>query len=414
MAKGHCMCGREFYLVKGHLPSHKIPRSGGLECAGSGTLPMRPMMSMPGRQGIHDPIAPKKRKNNTSKKGGWKRPEIFHQHLEGRAQFDFDKSRIVLSGKVLSSRTPSEHFALYLEVPKGDTRFPVDGSYNGIDLSFSENSEINGYEVSGGGENYRYAGTLTPMDGEESISTIGKLVLFKTYTNSINISNHSTVIVGKSESFRSPFWQPDKSSKRDKFVTTILKILLVAGIIKMRNMFVTPTAHKIGLIGSCAFVFIETFWISLTSGFKELGHSSFAQWWANAIFLPFSLVHYRSTISSPILRVLFFPLNIWMLEIVEGYLLMLLFTRNIAWEYKGKHALFHGTITSNYFLPWAFLGLVVEFLHGHVDFESLVGSGGVLEIVGDIRLLSAVAVLTAILAPTLNPSTLARYLTQNK
>eukprot|EP00520_Triparma_pacifica_P016048 CAMPEP_0118666872 /NCGR_PEP_ID=MMETSP0785-20121206/19462_1 /TAXON_ID=91992 /ORGANISM="Bolidomonas pacifica, Strain CCMP 1866" /LENGTH=172 /DNA_ID=CAMNT_0006561243 /DNA_START=261 /DNA_END=775 /DNA_ORIENTATION=+ len=62
------------------------------------------------------------------------------------------------------------------------------------------------------------------------------------------------------------------------------------------------------------------------------------------------------------LKVVLFPFNIWWLEIVEGYILLFIFGRNVAWEYRGKFAYFHGTITLEYYPLWLGLGLVLEVL----------------------------------------------------
>ena len=61
-------------------------------------------------------------------------------------------------------------------------------------------------------------------------------------------------------------------------------------------------------------------------------------------------------------RALLFPLNIWALEIVEGYALIYLYGYNPAWEYRGDDALFHGTIKLSYWRYWLPMGLVLEYL----------------------------------------------------
>jgi len=62
------------------------------------------------------------------------------------------------------------------------------------------------------------------------------------------------------------------------------------------------------------------------------------------------------------LRIAAFPFNIWWLEIIEGYIIMFLFGKNVAWEYRGKAAFFHGNITLEYYAPWLGLGLVLELI----------------------------------------------------
>jgi hypothetical protein len=47
---------------------------------------------------------------------------------------------------------------------------------------------------------------------------------------------------------------------------------------------------------------------------------------------------------------------------VEGYILIYIFSKNIAWEYKGWDAYFNGNIKLQYYLPWLGLGLILELL----------------------------------------------------
>lgn len=64
---------------------------------------------------------------------------------------------------------------------------------------------------------------------------------------------------------------------------------------------------------------------------------------------------------SPLIRVLIMPLNVWLLEIIEGYAIMFVFNgKNVAWEYKGWDTLFHGNIKGQYILNWWGLGIAVE------------------------------------------------------
>ena len=134
----------------------------------------------------------------------------------------------------------------------------------------------------------------------------------------------------------------------------------------------TTPLHRAGaVIGAFLFVVIETFWITITTeddagnvkitGWTgELGHSSYAQFWSNVIFTPLILFLYRAVVTHPFLRVILFPVNIWLLEIIEGYVIMFLFGRNVAWEYRGTDAFFHGNIKLGYTIPWVSLGGVVE------------------------------------------------------
>lgn len=51
------------------------------------------------------------------------------------------------------------------------------------------------------------------------------------------------------------------------------------------------------------------------------GHTTFEQWWMNIIYAPILIHLYHDIISPWYLRVALFPFNIWLLEIIEGYVL---------------------------------------------------------------------------------------------
>jgi hypothetical protein len=167
----------------------------------------------------------------------------------------------------------------------------------------------------------------------------------------------------------SPFFQP--STQLTRYVAAGYKAAFLMELV-IAYMNLTNDLHRAGaVIGALMFVIIETFWVTITSEDKagnvtitgwtgKLGHSSFAQFWSNVIFTPLILFLYRDIVTNPILRVLLFPFNIWLLEIIEGYVIMFLFGKNVAWEYRGNDAYFHGNIKLGYTGPWIALGLVVE------------------------------------------------------
>ena len=97
-------------------------------------------------------------------------------------------------------------------------------------------------------------------------------------------------------------------------------------------------------------------------------------------------------------RVFLFPFSIWTHEIITGYLIMFIFGRNVAWEYIGPDAVFHGNVRlfwvsgrivarkgryifSPHSLPprtsfqqypfWVVLGSIVELLYARVDVAAL-------------------------------------------
>ena len=87
-----------------------------------------------------------------------------------------------------------------------------------------------------------------------------------------------------------------------------------------------------------------------------------AQFLANVLLLPFFFTLYPLLLNSSVLRVILFPLFIWSLEIIEGYVLIFMFGKNIAWTYSGKDAFFNGNIKLGYFKLWLILGVFYEIL----------------------------------------------------
>lgn len=156
-----------------------------------------------------------------------------------------------------------------------------------------------------------------------------------------------------------------------RYVAAAYKSIFLMELVCAYLEFTTPLHRAGGLIGALLFVIIETSWVTITTednagnvtitGWTgELGHSSYAQFWSNVIFTPLILFLYRAMVPNPVLRILLYPINIWLLEIVEGYIIMFLFGRNVAWEYRGADAYCHGNIKLGYTAPWVGLGMAVE------------------------------------------------------
>ncbi|KAF9972435.1 hypothetical protein BGZ73_004438 [Actinomortierella ambigua] len=130
------------------------------------------------------------------------------------------------------------------------------------------------------------------------------------------------------------------------------------------------------------------------------GHTTIHQFVMNVFYIPILVHGYHAVIHNTYLRILLFPFNIWLLEIIQGYTLMYLLGYNAAWTYRGefdpswisfamvtreafpgmntdtslsvypmavfdnlgKDALFHGTIKLWYVHHWLMFGAVLELL----------------------------------------------------
>ena len=92
------------------------------------------------------------------------------------------------------------------------------------------------------------------------------------------------------------------------------------------------------------------------------GHTSWEQFWANILYIPVVFPLYYKYIKSPFLRVILFPIFVWLMEIIEGYSLMGMYGYNPAWSYFGKWAFFNGNINLSYVFSWLMSGIVMELL----------------------------------------------------
>ncbi|KAF9546938.1 hypothetical protein EC957_009103 [Mortierella hygrophila] len=66
------------------------------------------------------------------------------------------------------------------------------------------------------------------------------------------------------------------------------------------------------------------------------GHTTVHQYIMNVFYIPILIHSYHAVIGSTALRILLFPLNIWLLEMIQGYTLIYLIGYNAAWTYRGK------------------------------------------------------------------------------
>ena len=122
----------------------------------------------------------------------------------------------------------------------------------------------------------------------------------------------------------------------------------------------TPTQNKLyGILGAFLFSVIESCFTKLSDG---KAHTTVHQWVMNALVLPWYLCGFLDATESAgyglLAKALLFPFVIWLLEILQGYSLQILFNGvNPAWEYLSKDSLFHGNIRLMYFPLWVLLGL---------------------------------------------------------
>lgn len=131
---------------------------------------------------------------------------------------------------------------------------------------------------------------------------------------------------------------------------------------------------------------ISIAWNELCQGsVGRIPHTTFEQFIVNLIFSgPFFLIYYaifnenendNNNENNPLqfilphkwghielLRCILIPMLIWGLEIVEGFLLIAMYGWNPAWIYRGRDALFLGTICLEHAKYWIGLGFIMEII----------------------------------------------------
>lgn len=94
-------------------------------------------------------------------------------------------------------------------------------------------------------------------------------------------------------------------------------------------------------------------------------YTSLAQFLGNVLYMPVLVDVYGDFFqSSPTLYVLLFPVNIWLLEIIQGIAIRWIWGRNVAWCYADyADELLGGLIRIGHALWWWGLGLLLWFFY---------------------------------------------------
>ena len=111
------------------------------------------------------------------------------------------------------------------------------------------------------------------------------------------------------------------------------------------------------LLLSLAYSFVE---YNFTFFERGKAYTSLAQFLANVVYMPVLVDLYGHFLQNPILYVLLFPANIWLLEIVQGTAIHWIYGRNVAWCYADyADELFGGLIRLGHAIWWWGLGAVL-------------------------------------------------------
>jgi len=119
-----------------------------------------------------------------------------------------------------------------------------------------------------------------------------------------------------------------------------------------------PLSTKL-LTTACALVY-SCMEYTFTTIERSKGYTSFAQFFSNIIYIPVLLMVYPHFITSRAVYVLFFPMNIYALEIIQHFLIIKpIWGFNAAWNYKDySDELLGGVIRTGHAPAWWGLGVI--------------------------------------------------------
>ncbi|EER05030.1 hypothetical protein Pmar_PMAR009209 [Perkinsus marinus ATCC 50983] len=149
----------------------------------------------------------------------------------------------------------------------------------------------------------------------------------------------------------------------------------------------TDDTEKIrSVCGAVIYAFIESAYLTFHEGHFN---STFAQFWCNIWYHPIVMDVYRRAaipaltaflldrsdllrfhfdhdplVLASVLAVCLMPINIWCLEAVQGYLIILLYGENIAWDYSySKFSFAGGNCNLAMVVEWLVFGLALERIY---------------------------------------------------
>ncbi|KAG0031396.1 hypothetical protein BGZ81_001304 [Podila clonocystis] len=162
-------------------------------------------------------------------------------------------------------------------------------------------------------------------------------------------------------------------SQKNEHPITPFGYVFIAAVATLWLVFTSPAVKFQCLVGAGLFSCTEYTFYTMTvedpDGTVRVkpfagrpGHTTVHQYIMNVFYIPILIHGYHALITSVFLRILFFPINIWILEIIEGYTIINLIGYNAAWVYRGYDAFFHGTIKLWYFHYWYLMGAALELV----------------------------------------------------
>ncbi|ORZ26359.1 hypothetical protein BCR41DRAFT_384461 [Lobosporangium transversale] len=96
--------------------------------------------------------------------------------------------------------------------------------------------------------------------------------------------------------------------------------------------------------------------------FSRPGSTTVHQFIMNIFYIPIFINAYHALTGSMLQRILFTPINVWALELIQGNTMIYLIGYNPAWSYQGYDAFCHGTIKLWFVHYWLAMGVLYELV----------------------------------------------------
>ncbi len=137
-----------------------------------------------------------------------------------------------------------------------------------------------------------------------------------------------------------------------------VNIYLVLMLFSVWTWFTTVEQKKHAFQLACSFAVIEYITRSLCYG---NAHTTIEQFLMNILCGPILVDGFRSVVPYMWLRVLVMPLNVWIIEIIQGYTLLYIWKTRV-WEYTDEYAYFNGFISLSWGMFWMVLGFLMDIV----------------------------------------------------
>ncbi len=122
------------------------------------------------------------------------------------------------------------------------------------------------------------------------------------------------------------------------------------------SLFVKLFSLLCGLL----FALVESLYCKITAGVWK---TTWQQFIMSCLGTPIFIIMYYQIIQNFWLRLVLYPVDIWLWEFIGDRCIKSVYGRNLAWDYgNNKYSIFDGAIKLSYYFHWVVVGLGVELL----------------------------------------------------